>query len=109
MYVIFLMLLDKSVPEGEVPGREKVEHDHSKDDRTVFVSNLAFTTDESNLKEFFSDAGTISELRLVKDFKGRSKGYAYVVFQSRVRQHALICSKCVFWCFHCLQKLNLFN
>lgn len=59
-----------------------VAHDSSKDNRTVFVSNLDYSVTEDKIKEVFSSVGEIEELRLVKDFKGRSKGFCYVVFSS---------------------------
>lgn len=31
-----------------------VKHDSSKDDRTVFLSNLAYNTDEEKIREFAS-------------------------------------------------------
>lgn len=61
-----------------------VAHDSSKDNRTVFVSNLDYSVDEATLREVFSSVGTLTDLRLVKDFKGRSKGYCYVEFSSHV-------------------------
>lgn len=61
-----------------------VAHDSSKDNHTVFVSNLDYSVDEATIKEFFSSLGTLTDLRLVKDFKGRSKGYCYVEFSSSV-------------------------
>ncbi|ESO95367.1 hypothetical protein LOTGIDRAFT_188648 [Lottia gigantea] len=59
---------------------EGVKHDPSKDDRTVFVSNLNFDINEDGIKEIFCKCGEISEIRLVKNFHGKSKGYAYVEF-----------------------------
>ncbi|GAB6028737.1 Squamous cell carcinoma antigen recognized by T-cells 3 [Chamberlinius hualienensis] len=59
---------------------KKPIYDKTKDDRTVFISNLLFDVTEEQIKEFFSKVGEIMELRLVKDFKGRSKGYGYVEF-----------------------------
>ncbi|KAK3927289.1 Squamous cell carcinoma antigen recognized by T-cells 3 [Frankliniella fusca] len=58
------------------------EHDPSKDNRTVFVSNLDYSTTNEQIREVFSSVGTITELRLVRDFKGRSKGFCYIVFSS---------------------------
>ena len=37
---------------------------------------------------FILQCGDIEEIRLIKNFKGRSKGYAYVQFKDEVR----ICS-----------------
>lgn len=61
-----------------------VKHDHSKDNRTVFISNLDFSVDEATIKGFFTDCGVVEEVRLVKDFKLRSKGFGYVVFEKPV-------------------------
>lgn len=63
-----------------------IKHDSSKDDRTVFLSNLSFKTDEDKIRNFFSQIGDLEEVRLVKDYKGRSKGFCYVVYKSQ--EHA---------------------
>lgn len=59
-------------------------HDSSKDDRTVFISNLDYTVTEEDVKKILSEVGTVEEFRLVRDFKGRSKGYGYMVFSNKV-------------------------
>lgn len=59
-----------------------IKHDPSKDNRTVFVSNLDFATSEETLRSIFEQDGSITDLRLVKDFKGRSKGFGYVEFEN---------------------------
>lgn len=61
-----------------------VAHDPAKDNRTVFVSNLDYSVGDVKIRDVFSTLGTITDLRLVKDFKGRSKGYCYVEFSSSV-------------------------
>ncbi len=78
---------DSKKAEKEVPRTrhgELVKHDSSKDDRTVFLSNLAYTTEETEINNFFQDVGKMDEIRLVKDYKGRSKGYAYIFFNNAV-------------------------
>ncbi|PSN43747.1 hypothetical protein C0J52_06406 [Blattella germanica] len=67
-----------------------VTHDASKDNRTVFVSNLDFSLAEEKLRETFSCVGTLTDVRLVKDFKGRSKGYCYVEFSSQKEAEAAL-------------------
>jgi len=62
-----------------------VVHDSSKDNRTVFVSNLDYSVTDAALREVFSSTGNVTDLRLVKDFKGRSKGYCYLEFSLPVR------------------------
>ncbi|XP_054717886.1 squamous cell carcinoma antigen recognized by T-cells 3-like [Uloborus diversus] len=59
-----------------------VQHDPSKDNRTVFLSNLSYQIDEEKLRDCFSKVGELEEVRLVKDYKGRSKGFCYVVYKS---------------------------
>ncbi|XP_041347974.1 squamous cell carcinoma antigen recognized by T-cells 3-like isoform X2 [Gigantopelta aegis] len=61
-----------------------VQHDSSKNIRTVFVSNIRFDLDEDRIKEIFSKCGNITDVRLVKNFKGKSKGYAYVEFEDEL-------------------------
>lgn len=69
-----------------------VPHDPSKDHRTVFVSNLSYDVDEDQVKEVLNPAGKVEEIRLVRNFKGQSKGYGYIVFSTDVRylQHLTI-------------------
>ncbi|XP_067014696.2 squamous cell carcinoma antigen recognized by T-cells 3 isoform X2 [Anabrus simplex] len=74
----------KAKPEekSEGPHGVTVPHDPAKDNRTVFVSNLDYSLEESTLREQFAGVGTITDLRMVKDFKGRFKGFGYVEFSS---------------------------
>ena len=62
-------------PSGEKvrPGEESL---------TVFVSNLSFDTTLEQVKDAFSDSCRIAQGRLVADFKGRSKGFGYITFES---------------------------
>ncbi|KAA3676950.1 squamous cell carcinoma antigen recognized by T-cells 3 [Paragonimus westermani] len=74
------------VPDEDVkrlkPHGLSVAHDSSKDDRTVFVSNLDYSVSEDEVRATFESCGTISSIRLVRDYAGRSKGYAYVEFSN---------------------------
>lgn len=76
-------IVNKLLQEKEQAHGVSVKHDPSKDDRTVFVSNLDFSTEEGIIRDTFSSCGTITDLRLVKDFKGRSKGFCYVEFEKQ--------------------------
>lgn len=51
---------------------------------TVFVSNLDYTATEAEIREALKPAGEISLFRMVKDYKGRSKGFCYVQLSSPV-------------------------
>ncbi|KAH9515146.1 Squamous cell carcinoma antigen recognized by T-cells 3, partial [Bulinus truncatus] len=63
-----------------VPHGETIKHDSSKDNITVFVSNLDFSVEEGKIKEVFETCGEITNIRLVRNFKGKSKGFGYVEF-----------------------------
>ncbi|XP_037565878.1 squamous cell carcinoma antigen recognized by T-cells 3 isoform X2 [Dermacentor silvarum] len=72
---------EESVGKEESPKHgEVVKPDPLKDIRTVFLSNLAFDVEEEQITEAFKEVGEIEELRLVRDYKGRSKGFGYLVF-----------------------------
>jgi RNA recognition motif-containing protein len=50
----------------------------------MFVGNLSYNTSEDDLRQLFSQAGTISSLSLVKDRDtGRSKGFAFIEMSSQ--------------------------
>ncbi|XP_026677087.1 squamous cell carcinoma antigen recognized by T-cells 3-like [Diaphorina citri] len=79
-------------PEEELLKERGViaQHDPSKDDRTVFLSNMDFAIGEEVIRETLASAGTIEEVRLVKNFKGLSKGYAFVVFSKQSEAQAAL-------------------
>ncbi|XP_050527291.1 squamous cell carcinoma antigen recognized by T-cells 3-like [Daktulosphaira vitifoliae] len=52
-----------------------------KEHRSVFVSNLDFAVTESEVKDALSIIGPC-EVQLVKDFRNRSKGFGYVLFEN---------------------------
>lgn len=49
---------------------------------TVFLSNLDFNISEEDIRSTMSSSGTITDIRLVRDYKQRSKGFCYVEFSS---------------------------
>ncbi|CAI6352071.1 unnamed protein product [Macrosiphum euphorbiae] len=63
--------LDKGGRHMEVEGKEN---------RSVFISNLDFAVTELEVKDALSSVGHC-EVLLVRDFKGRSKGFGYVLFE----------------------------
>jgi RNA recognition motif-containing protein len=45
----------------------------------LYVGGVPYTTTEDALKEYFSAAGTVSSVTVIKDkFSGRSKGFGFV-------------------------------
>lgn len=51
---------------------------------TVFVSNLDYTATEDEVKDVMKPAGPITLFKMIKDYKGRSKGYCYVQLSNTV-------------------------
>ncbi len=50
----------------------------------LYVGNLSYETKEDDLRSLFSQAGTVSEVALIKDRDtGRSKGFAFVTMGSQ--------------------------
>ncbi|KAI6192820.1 hypothetical protein M3Y99_01917900 [Aphelenchoides fujianensis] len=55
-----------------------------RDDRTIFILQLARDTRPADLEEFFSSVGHVRDVRIITDSKTRrSKGIAYVEFWER--------------------------
>ncbi len=52
----------------------------------LYVGNLPYSVDESELEALFSTYGDVEEIKLIRDRQtGRSKGFAFVTFET---QHA---------------------
>ncbi|MDD3098595.1 MAG: RNA-binding protein [Candidatus Pacebacteria bacterium] len=49
----------------------------------LYVGSLSYDTNEDSLKEFFSQAGTVSSASVIMDkMSGRSKGFGFVEMSS---------------------------
>ncbi|KAK0193604.1 hypothetical protein F5146DRAFT_1134340 [Armillaria mellea] len=49
--------------------------------KTLFISRLHKSANENDLRREFEGYGTIERVRIVRDKKGRSRGYAFVVYE----------------------------
>ena len=49
----------------------------------VYVGNLSYSTTGDDLNAFFSQYGEITELKLISDYEGRSKGFGFVTFATQ--------------------------
>ena len=50
----------------------------------LYVGNLSYSTTESDLRELFAQAGTVSSCELIKDRdSGQSKGFAFFTMASQ--------------------------
>lgn len=50
--------------------------------KTLFVGRLAYETTERNLERVFSEWGQIKGVRIVTDKEGRSRGYAFIEYET---------------------------
>ncbi|XP_022340245.2 spliceosome associated factor 3, U4/U6 recycling protein-like isoform X1 [Crassostrea virginica] len=71
-------------PHAQSDFVEKAEQDPEKSKRTAFVSNLDYSIDEDGIGQIFAKCGEMTDIRLVKTIKGKSKGYAYVEFKDEL-------------------------
>ncbi|XXG39422.1 hypothetical protein AAC387_Pa01g0384 [Persea americana] len=61
------------------------------DQCTAFVSSLSLQANEEHLREFFSDSGGVTAIRLLKEkFSGKSRGLAYVDFSDDAHLEAAV-------------------
>lgn len=61
--------------------KSEKQHDAKK---CVFIGNLGFNTEDEALWEFFSDAGEIENVRIIRDHKTNvGKGFGYVQFKEK--------------------------
>ncbi len=44
----------------------------------IFAGNLNFKTTEDDLRQLFSEFGSISTIKIIKDFDGRSRGFGFI-------------------------------
>jgi len=59
--------------------------------KRLYVGNLPYSTNESELKDMFSAAGTVSSATVITDkFSGRSKGFGFVEMSSDSEADAAI-------------------
>ncbi|QDZ18825.1 CC1-like splicing factor [Chloropicon primus] len=60
------------------------ERERERDSRTVFVNGLSAKCGDRDLFDFFSDSGTVVDIRIIRDrYTRRCKGYAYVEFEDK--------------------------
>ncbi|CAK0743154.1 hypothetical protein CVIRNUC_001447 [Coccomyxa viridis] len=76
---------ERTPPEvREQRERERELRELDRDIRTVFAFNLPLKADERNLFEFFSKAGQVEDVRIIKDRNtNKSKGFAYIEYTNR--------------------------
>ncbi|KAF8310458.1 hypothetical protein DL93DRAFT_2230235 [Clavulina sp. PMI_390] len=64
------------------PERKKDRTDADADQREIHVGGLSNHVGKADLEKLFNNYGTVKEVRLVLDDRGRHKGFAFVEFTS---------------------------
>ncbi|XP_042805550.1 protein boule-like isoform X2 [Neofelis nebulosa] len=49
----------------------------------IFVGGIDFKTNENDLRKFFSQYGSVKEVKIVNDRAGVSKGYGFITFETQ--------------------------
>jgi squamous cell carcinoma antigen recognized by T-cells 3 len=52
--------------------------------REVYVKNVDWSASEDDVKELFSQCGSVEKVRIPRNLAGKSKGVAFVVFEQKV-------------------------
>ena len=86
--------LERKRQEREAERQKREMEKLDRDTRTVFVTNLSTKLDERGIFKFFSEAGKVTDVRIIYDRNSTtSKGMAYVEFSDRKFIHpALECT-----------------
>mmetsp|Transcript_23132 Transcript_23132/g.23342 ORF Transcript_23132/g.23342 Transcript_23132/m.23342 type:complete len:537 (+) Transcript_23132:72-1682(+) len=76
---------ERQVSEAEAAAKKEADrqkkeiNDLTKDQRTVFVSQLTMKVNEKMINEFFTQIGKVNDVIMIRDkYTGRHKGFAYV-------------------------------
>jgi len=70
---------EESAPKVAKP---KGNDEKPSEEKTVFVGGLPFSTTEEQLKKDFSECGKILKLNMPKNDEGKSKGIAFITFET---------------------------
>jgi squamous cell carcinoma antigen recognized by T-cells 3 len=62
------------------PNRKQGRSGPIYEEREIFISNLAFTAKEEDLRTVFGEFGTIEQIRVPKRIDGKMKGIAFIVY-----------------------------
>ena len=65
--------------QGNYNGPKKVYENQAQ---TIFVGNLSWNTTDDMLKSIFEPCGNVADVRLARKPDGRSRGFAYVEFET---------------------------
>lgn len=57
----------------------------------IYVGNLSYNTTEDELRDYFTQFGTIEDIKLIIDFNtGRSKGFGFITYAAAQESEAAV-------------------
>ncbi|KAL4895483.1 hypothetical protein BDV59DRAFT_200126 [Aspergillus ambiguus] len=72
------------------PSRKQDRHGPMYEGREIHVSNVDWKANEDDLKELFSNYGSVELVRIPRKVDGGSKGFGYVVFSTKEEAQAAL-------------------
>lgn len=74
----------KYVLQTKLSDPNKKDHRHGPlyEGREVFIKNLHWNATEADVKAYLEEAGTVESVRIPRLMNGKSKGFAFVVFEN---------------------------
>lgn len=89
--------IDASIVENK-PKSPATPNETNVASKTIYVRNLSYTVERSDMENIFKDCGEIVDIRLHTDREGKFKGHAHVQFATAdAAQKALVFNKKVFY------------
>ena len=67
------------------PNRKQERSGALYEEREIYVSNVDWNATEDDLRQIFSKYGGVERVHLPRNLAGKSKGYAFIAFTSKVR------------------------
>lgn len=72
------------------PGAKKNRTGALEEGREVYVSNVDWSAREADIKELFASYGTVEDVRIPTNMKGKSKGTAFIIFSTKDEAQAAL-------------------
>ena len=72
----------KLVVKVSDPGQRQSRSGAMEERREVYIRNIDWSSSDEDLKQLFSQYGTVESARIIRQVDGQSKGFGYVVFSS---------------------------
>ena len=72
------------------PTKKDARHGPLHEGREVYVKNLNWAANEDDVKKYFEKAGTIESVRIPRHMNGKSKGFAFIVFETAAKAEAAV-------------------